>query len=1148
MCLDVPVLSSLIPERFATFALHEKAQTKADAIDSNKWNLYYSVASNKARFTLKTRNQRFTTQSISQTAQMSFSQSNQKNYRPSKFLRIYLFFLRYPLFQHVLFQILSSVLIALLSFFQDWMIAVPFDKLKTFLLSLSQSISGKIGLHIGYSAILGAASVFITAAFSPEAGSGSGIPDVIAIMSGVSFPQFFTFKTLLAKVFGCMFAASSGLFVGRTGPMCSTAVICAYLLMDRIPFFRNFLQTEPLKRSNYAFALAVGYAATMYSPIGGVLFSIELTSSVFLTRQYGRTFIAACIAGFVFRLLWYLDYSPLGKQPSAPTFPEIYELPLFLVTGVLIGFLPPLFIQTAKLVATFYKHIERLGHDDRLTSLDFPTQNIASFSGIKSSTVMRTKQDIKMLSRLSVRKRQPSLRALPPIVVQPERPESPLLFTAKTQSIQNDERILKLKQELEQDDPKAYSKKPKSKRVRSWWKQVWRRILIGVVVAALNAAVTIPYGAFDTASSSGTYLYMDMMRDPLPAKYLSSFGGKVNMFGTLGIVAVIKNVMIPLCMQIAVPAGIVTPSLSLGSMAGRLIGEFLNWLSPNSFHNPQTYAAVGAAAHLAGCTHSISAALLVMESTCMPNIGLPCVIGALCGHYISRLFGGSLFDILRDIRKIPGIKSTLPDSCQPNFRTVKDLMKTNTIFITPRPTLAEIRTAEKRASLMGASYVPLVRSKDDPILIGAVTVASLKNLLSNRTILERAILASIDVPPLISDRFATKEWELGQEFYQKARTPKMKRKKEKPRPVIPTSKSHHSFLHSQINHYRRTTTTPSARLVQNTHPQPSFDAFSPFPSSLSRQNSFVFQSSGFSQNSRVDSRASFSTQLSYCPQPVMSWNWNGQFESFDISDMFGCLPVNFDSFFRNTPSSHSFVNTSALVTPPGVFVINSQDPSKQRRHPLATDDPSKSNKLPLSYLAGHHQRGKSPKVQEIGHLSPLTYQTHPETPPTSIFAASDDPIPIIPTVESRSQLLTNKQLRTNETSPTGLEQGPYQLMSMSQLGEEAWKSVIKRRLKAIKQDEEMAVIEMNEQWVLVDSAPFQLSIDTTLNKAQGIFVVMSLQFCIVVDQGRYKGLLFRSDFEQVFRTEYDVQERHRRDRRMNRRMRRHGQSEEMTES
>ena len=52
-----------------------------------------------------------------------------------------------------------------------------------------------------------------------------------------------------------------------------------------------------------AAACAVGVACTFAAPIGGVLFSIEVTSTYFAVRNYWRGFYSAVCGAFVFRLL-----------------------------------------------------------------------------------------------------------------------------------------------------------------------------------------------------------------------------------------------------------------------------------------------------------------------------------------------------------------------------------------------------------------------------------------------------------------------------------------------------------------------------------------------------------------------------------------------------------------------------------------------------------------------------------------------------------------------------------------------------------------------------------------------------------------------------------------------------------------------------
>ncbi|TNN25375.1 Chloride channel protein 2 [Liparis tanakae] len=52
-----------------------------------------------------------------------------------------------------------------------------------------------------------------------------------------------------------------------------------------------------------AAACAVGVGCCFAAPIGGVLFSIEVTSTFFAVRNYWRGFFAATFSAFIFRVL-----------------------------------------------------------------------------------------------------------------------------------------------------------------------------------------------------------------------------------------------------------------------------------------------------------------------------------------------------------------------------------------------------------------------------------------------------------------------------------------------------------------------------------------------------------------------------------------------------------------------------------------------------------------------------------------------------------------------------------------------------------------------------------------------------------------------------------------------------------------------------
>lgn len=80
------------------------------------------------------------------------------------------------------------------------------------------------------------------------------------------------------------------------------ASIVATLLSKLVSPFQGIYDNESRTEEMLAAACAVGVAVTFYSPIGGVLFSVEVTSVYFAVRNYWRGFFAASCAGCVWRL------------------------------------------------------------------------------------------------------------------------------------------------------------------------------------------------------------------------------------------------------------------------------------------------------------------------------------------------------------------------------------------------------------------------------------------------------------------------------------------------------------------------------------------------------------------------------------------------------------------------------------------------------------------------------------------------------------------------------------------------------------------------------------------------------------------------------------------------------------------------------
>uniref|UniRef100_A0A1B6EB21 Chloride channel protein n=2 Tax=Clastoptera arizonana TaxID=38151 RepID=A0A1B6EB21_9HEMI len=132
---------------------------------------------------------------------------------------------------------------------------------------------------------------------------GSGIPEMKTILRGVSLKEYLTFRTLVAKVIGLTATLGSGLPLGKEGPFVHIASIVATLLSKLVTSFQGIYENESRNTEMLAAACAVGVASCFGAPIGGVLFSIEVTTVYFAIRNYWRGFFTAVCGATVFRLL-----------------------------------------------------------------------------------------------------------------------------------------------------------------------------------------------------------------------------------------------------------------------------------------------------------------------------------------------------------------------------------------------------------------------------------------------------------------------------------------------------------------------------------------------------------------------------------------------------------------------------------------------------------------------------------------------------------------------------------------------------------------------------------------------------------------------------------------------------------------------------
>ncbi|XP_054596231.2 chloride channel protein 2a isoform X3 [Nothobranchius furzeri] len=263
-----------------------------------------------------------------------------------------------------IFLILLGLLMALVSWVMDYAIAFCQEAQKWMYGGLDSNMLLQYIAWVTYPVVLISFSAGFTQILAPQA-VGSGIPEMKTILRGVVLKEYLTFKTFVAKVIGLTCALGSGMPLGKEGPFVHVASLCAALLSKFMAaLFGGIYMEEPFEGSKnelrntemLSAACAVGVGCCFAAPIGGVLFSIEVTSTFFAVRNYWRGFFAATFSAFIFRVLavWNQEeetITALFKTRFRLDFPfDLQELPAFAILGIACGFGGALFVYLNRLI------------------------------------------------------------------------------------------------------------------------------------------------------------------------------------------------------------------------------------------------------------------------------------------------------------------------------------------------------------------------------------------------------------------------------------------------------------------------------------------------------------------------------------------------------------------------------------------------------------------------------------------------------------------------------------------------------------------------------------------------------------------------------------------------------------------------------
>ena len=153
------------------------------------------------------------------------------------------------------------------------------------------------------------------------------------VLSGVPIYKYFAFNAFVGKSFGLFCALVGGASVGRVGPYVHLSCALCYNLL-KIDYFNSIYKNVSSRSNMLSIACATGITLALGTPLGGVLFSIESTSSIYITSNIWKSFFSTIISIFIVRFF----KKPINLVPISIEEVESKTTPTFLLINfALVG-------------------------------------------------------------------------------------------------------------------------------------------------------------------------------------------------------------------------------------------------------------------------------------------------------------------------------------------------------------------------------------------------------------------------------------------------------------------------------------------------------------------------------------------------------------------------------------------------------------------------------------------------------------------------------------------------------------------------------------------------------------------------------------------------------------------------------------------
>ena len=231
------------------------------------------------------------------------------------------------------FIIFFSILTSLFLVFLDKLIIMSFKKRKIWSNTEYPFLNYFIWVITSVLFILCATSVGYY--ISPDA-DGSGIPEMKTVLSGVPIYRYFSFNAFIGKSLGIFAAIVSGASVGKVGPYVHlSCLICTRLMKSS--YFEKIDKSTSMKTTLLSVACATGITFALGCPLGGVLFSIESTASIYMVSNLWKSFFSSVICCFITKI-FYGDFNiKVIDDTTAINVNFIFKIINFIIIGIMTG-------------------------------------------------------------------------------------------------------------------------------------------------------------------------------------------------------------------------------------------------------------------------------------------------------------------------------------------------------------------------------------------------------------------------------------------------------------------------------------------------------------------------------------------------------------------------------------------------------------------------------------------------------------------------------------------------------------------------------------------------------------------------------------------------------------------------------------------